>query len=279
MDALFNFKQNSTALIVEATGPCAGLLLAEQHNYAFRYFAPTSPKSLWSGSNSEYEREQTPSCLVDEESKTYFVLPWTRLHQELGYIFGRKEADAHFKLSPALGRAISAAHFKIFLGDYGTWMFESISSNGTMFLGFVPQFERKALHPDEPNEISIGDLRLLVHIPNKHIPCQLEYEPHDSTSGYEAAPISHTPSASIRSSSVSVVSQGLPLILRNEEDEYHICQKRSLLPNTRKKYVAIRIRDGRPCVMKEYPGTKAEFTRILDLSRVSPLSQLIYRHF
>ena len=31
---------------------------------------------------------------------------------------------------------------------------------------------KKALHPDKPNEISIGDLRLLVHIPNEHIPCQ-----------------------------------------------------------------------------------------------------------
>ena len=199
------------------------------------------------------------------------MLPWTRQHQQLGYIFGRKEVDAHFKLPPALGKAINGAHFKIFLGDYRTWMFESISSNGIMFLGFVRRFEQKALYPDEPNEISIRDLRLLVHIPNKHIPCQLEYEPDGSTSEYKAALISHTPSASIRSS-VSVVSQGLPLISRNKEDEYHICKQRPLLPSIPIKYVAIRIRDGRPCVMKKYLGTKAEFTRILDLSRVSQLS-------
>jgi hypothetical protein len=40
------------------------------------------------------------------------------------------------------------------------------------------------------------------------------------------------PPASIRSSSVSVVSQGLPSIFRNEEDDYHLCKKRPILPDT-----------------------------------------------
>ncbi|KAH9205078.1 hypothetical protein DL95DRAFT_104640 [Leptodontidium sp. 2 PMI_412] len=263
MDSLSDSERETTALIVEVTGTSAALILSEQHNHAFHFYTPNSPQSLWSGTEPNYSREQTPVESVDRETKTYFRLPWTRLHEKDGYLFGREESNVHFLLPCSLGRALSAVHFKLFLSKHKTWMIESLSSNGTMYLGHLRQFEQRALHPDEPNEIRIGDLRLTVHVPNNHIPCQLRYGTYRS--GYNEASIGPTPSVTSRTSSDT--AKQLSQTPRMDESEYHICRSRPVPPAKPKKFVAVRTWDGRPCVMKPYSGPQSHYVQIMGPSR------------
>jgi hypothetical protein len=271
MDFPFEFDPLSTAFIIQLDGPSAELTLKEKHNWKFDSCAPSSPKSVLSWTDRD-TRERTPAVSADQVSVEYILFPWTPTHERIGYVCGRDENYSHLKLPAGLARALSAAHFRFLRSPYKTWMIETLSSNGTMYLGLLPQFQQRALHPDKPNEICIGDLRLLVHIPRRDIMSSLKYGSYHHS--YNEASIQPTPPASVRTSSSAVslseaLASRLTQTLRTEEDAYHICKTRPILPDHPQKFQAVRIRDGRPCIVKQYSGTKEQYARVLELSRVS----------
>lgn len=283
-----------TALVIELLGASAIPILDENPQYRYNR---QSPRTSWSRSEYAFTREATPVVSADETTGGFLSLPWSPGHERNGYVFGRGEAGfAHVKLPAYLAKALSTAHFKIFLNRYKIWVVESLSSNGTMYRGMLLQSQQRALHPEEPNEIRIGDLQLLVHIPNP--PSSLEYE-----RGYECVSIGPSTSRSSASiASTSIWSQAAPQTVSSDICEYHVCQKQPIQPphpnvhhiplsndlverNTSgifpetwsTKFAAIGIRDCRPYVVKYYTENDHEqrqFSTIAYLSRVR-YSQLL----
>lgn len=279
-----------TALIIELLGASAIPILEENPKYRYNQ---QSPKTSWSRSEYAFTREATPVASADERTGGFLSLPWSPGHQRDGYVFGRGEAGrfVHVKLPAYLAKALSIAHFRIFLNRYKIWVLESLSSNGTMYRGLLPQSQQKALHPEEPNEIRIGDFQLFVHIPNQ--PSSLKYE-----RGYEDVPIRALTSRSSASiPSTSIWSQLAPQSLSSDISDCHICKKQPIQPQNptvdfvlisndlakrnssglssepwRRKFVAIGIKSCRPYVVKYYKENdqdERQYYKIASLSKVS----------
>lgn len=259
--------EKTTALIVEVRG--INVVLLEENSL--------------SEFDTVLTRGDTPLVLADEITKGFLSLPWSPGHEKDGYIFGRGGPPlTHVQIPGRLGKSLSVSHFRIFLNQYKIWILESLSRNGTVYRGTLLRSQQEALHPEEPNEIRIGDLELIIHIPTP--PFSLKYK-----RGYEDLPIRPPTSQTSESvASSSIQSQGVPRIFSSDICKYHVCRKQPILalqdsnskdgdrrPETlRTKFAAIGIQDGRPYIIKYYMGedhNKRQFARINDLSKVSDL--------
>lgn len=272
--------EKTTALVVEVRGINVVML---EENYRYRY-TPPSPKISLSG--SVFTRDNTPLLSAEETTKGFLALPWSPGHEKDGYIFGRGEPPlTHVQIPSRLGKSLSASHFRIHLNKHKIWMLESLSRNGTMYRGMLPQSQQRALHPEEPNEIRIGDLELIIYTPTA--PLSLEY-----TKGYKDFSI-RLPTSQISESvaSLSVWSQGVQQTFSSDIREYHVCRKQPILAlqrsiskdgddvnrrsvTVRTKFAAIGIQDGRPYIIKYYldqDHEQRQFARINALSKVSDL--------
>jgi hypothetical protein len=195
-------------------------------------------------------RECTPLISAAQQRRRFLYLPWTTAYQRSGYTFGRSRSN-HVILPNIRTPAMSLQHFRILRTHEDIWILEAYSKNGTIFHGKVEAGEIRALHPQKPNIIRVGDTTLTIHVP---------VHPDGLTEDHRSQR-----SRSIRSMRSADSQSSLFRILdykprdpqkpRNTLASYHVHEKARNEDKTH--FNAVGIYDGLPYILKYMPEGKS----------------------
>lgn len=146
-----SFDQEKVVIVVESLGPKSEALKnLDNHEVFVAGDSVATPKRT--------SRDSTPLHLHDHRFFSITLQP-------LAISFGSGEGVA-FRLpqNPSIYSSISRRHFRVFVNQNSSWMLEDISRNGTLVNDEMVHHRQVALHPEEPNPISLGSLEFILHI-------------------------------------------------------------------------------------------------------------------